>query len=213
MSVGGWHKGIKDISNNRKKKKIRTRSPFVILLANQSAVFCACCIFFYATRQSINRKVLNHHLSSVWSVSTCEESRITWQHLIISVIHRGYSWELSHNTKSQINNFSQLKQNPENSWAWSQQKSEKKPVLMTLFILGSWGEQSLLCPWGVWETSWCGRWTTCSLCCRLGASRSLFGQHWLNVAEQRGEKLGHSLIAWRREECQIITVCVCVCVC
>lgn len=56
---GGDILGIEDISNNSKKKiKIITKTPFVILLANQSAVVCACCIFFYATCQSINGKCI-----------------------------------------------------------------------------------------------------------------------------------------------------------
>lgn len=57
--VGGrGQKGIEDISNDRRKKKKMTKTPFVILLANQSAVFCACCILFYATCQSINGKCI-----------------------------------------------------------------------------------------------------------------------------------------------------------
>lgn len=85
-------------------------------------------------------------------------------------------------------------------------KTAEKPVPMTSFVLGSWWntEQSMNCSWGVSKTSWCSRRTNCGLCwlrraSSLGVSGGLLVQHWLDVAEQRGEKLRHSLIAWKRQ--------------
>lgn len=99
-------------------------------------------------------------------------------------------------------------------------KTAEKPVPMTSFVLGSWWntEQSMNCSWGVSKTSWCSRRTNCGLCwlrraSSLGASGGLLVQHWLNVAEQRGEKLRHSLIAWKRQRVyQNITVFASLCV-
>lgn len=101
-------------------------------------------------------------------------------------------------------------------------KTVKKPVPMTLFVLGSWwsAERSTTCSWGDSTASCCSRWTTCRLrwlrrASSLRVSRGLFVQHWLNVAEQRGEKLGHSLVAWQGEEyirtAPCLYLCVCVC--
>lgn len=99
-------------------------------------------------------------------------------------------------------------------------KTAEKPVPMTSFVLGSWWntEQSMNCSWGVSKTSWCSRRTNCGLCwlrraSSLGVSGGLLVQHWLDVAEQRGEKLRHSLIAWKRQRVyQTITVFASLCV-
>lgn len=54
-SVGRWRAQHRGHMTQYGKKWLK--KAFVLLLANQSAIFCACCIFFYATCQSINRKV------------------------------------------------------------------------------------------------------------------------------------------------------------